>query len=181
MYRKKSFLDADVRKMLAVALVQPRFDYACNFWFRPIGKVNQNKLQICQNKTIRFVLGLGNRTHIEYSHFKKLNWLDVSSRVEYLTLNHMYNISTGKCPSYLKTIVSKKSHNHNTRSGNNAFEVKNVKGAGKTSFNYNGTIMWNSLPTNLQNIDNKSSFKSKCKKYLLNRMANVQSDVFLYY
>ena len=37
----------------------------------------QNKLQICQNQTFRFVLGLKNREHLEYTHFCKLNWLNV--------------------------------------------------------------------------------------------------------
>ena len=57
LYRQKSFWDENVRKMLAVALIQPRFDYSFNFWYRSVGKVCQNKLQICQNKTVKICVG----------------------------------------------------------------------------------------------------------------------------
>lgn len=181
LYRQKSFWDENVRKMLAVALIQPRFDYSCNFWYRSVGKVCQNKLQICQNKTIRFVLGLKNREHLEYTHFSKLNWLNVPKRVEYLTLNHMYNISTGNCPGYLQSLVNPKVHKYNTRSGDNAFSLSNVKRAGKISFNYNGSVLWNSLPVEMRNIKSKSSFKIKCKKYLMNSLEKEYSDSFVYY
>ena len=42
LYRNKSFMNFEVRKMLVNSLIQPRFDYACNIWFRCSGKTKQN-------------------------------------------------------------------------------------------------------------------------------------------
>ena len=106
LYRNKNVFDTDVRKMLVNSLIQPRLDYACNLWYRPLGKVKQDKLQICQNKSMRFVLGVGNRYHLGFEHFEDLKYLNVSQRVNYLTLCQVYNILQEKCPHYLKNMYT---------------------------------------------------------------------------
>ncbi len=59
----------------------------------------KNKLQILQNKMIRFTLDLGPRTHITEGHMKELNML----RVKQLRLNTAHKIFYNKAPSYLNT------------------------------------------------------------------------------
>ena len=76
-----------------------------------------------------------------------------------------------KCPSYMKDLVKLKSNVHNTRSGVKALYVPNVKSQSKYNFGYSGTIMWNKLPSKIQKITCKSSFKSEAKKYLLEEMS----------
>ena len=62
MYRKQSFLNPKLRRMLCNALIQPHFDYACSAWYTNLDKNSTKKLQVAQNKCIRFCLGLDNRT-----------------------------------------------------------------------------------------------------------------------
>ena len=38
LYRKKNFLDFSLRRLLANALIQPHFDYACSDWFPMLNK-----------------------------------------------------------------------------------------------------------------------------------------------
>jgi len=50
--------------MLALALVQCHFDYACSSWYSSLTKKTQSKLQVSQNKLIRIILKLPVRTHL---------------------------------------------------------------------------------------------------------------------
>ena len=52
LYRQGKYL------MVCNALIQPHFDYACSAWYPNLTKGLQNKLQIAQNKCIRFCLFL---------------------------------------------------------------------------------------------------------------------------
>ena len=61
----------------------------------------KKKLQITQNKVIRFILGLPSRSHIGVTEFSSACMLPVPLRVDQLKLNHMYNIVNGISPHYL--------------------------------------------------------------------------------
>ena len=63
LWRHANFLNTNSRKLLASALVQCHFDYACSAWFSGLQKIYQQKLQILQN---RFVLNCSPRTHIGF-------------------------------------------------------------------------------------------------------------------
>ena len=80
-------------KLLAAALVQCHFDYACSSWHSGLTKKTKGKLQVCQNKLIITVLKLPPRTHLDYSHFKLLNWLPVDKRVNQLKLSHVHSVT----------------------------------------------------------------------------------------
>ena len=113
--------------MLASALVQCHFDYACTMWFSRLSVTSKKRLQITQNKTIRFILGSPPRTHIGYSEFSKVCMLPVPFRVDQLLLNHMYNIVHGTAPEYLKSCIKIAQDSvHNTRSGNLACAMPSV-------------------------------------------------------
>jgi len=77
LYRKRNFLNEHTKKQLASSLIQCQFDYACSFWFHCLTNKLKNKLQVTQNKMIRFVLSLEQRSHISKNHFKDLNWQPV--------------------------------------------------------------------------------------------------------
>ena len=60
----------------------------------------KNKLQTAQNKMIRYLLNYGCRRHIGFNDFKKSNFLDINARVDYMSLNMMFNIFNNVAPSY---------------------------------------------------------------------------------
>ena len=78
LYRKNKFLSKDLRRLLCNALIQPHFDYACAAWYPNLNKKYKNKLQVLQNKCIRFCLQLDNIEHIGTEHFDKICWLSTS-------------------------------------------------------------------------------------------------------
>ena len=66
----------------------------------------KSKLQIVQNKIIRFILNLPARSHVGYVEFSKTKMFPVHKRVEQLKVNHMFNIIHGISPAYLKEDIS---------------------------------------------------------------------------
>lgn len=55
MYRQARFFDYKTRKYLCSALIQCHLDYSCCSWYPSLSKCLKNKLQICQNKIVRFI------------------------------------------------------------------------------------------------------------------------------
>ena len=75
LYRKQSFSNSHLKRLLCNAQIQPHFDFACLAWYTGLNKKLKKKLQTCQNKCIRFCLNMGNREHVRYNEFKKINCL----------------------------------------------------------------------------------------------------------
>ena len=80
LYRKNRFLSQPLRRLLCNALIQPHFDYACSAWYPNLNNRLKSKLQILQNKCIRFCLNLDSKAHIGLTEFEKTNWLSINDR-----------------------------------------------------------------------------------------------------
>ena len=105
----------------------------------------KRNLQTAQNKMIIYLLNYGCMRHIGLDDFKKSNCLDINARVDYMTL--MFNIYNNVAPSYMFDI-NLIWHRHNTRQSDSAYVVARVNGQGSKSFTFNGSKLWNELPTN---------------------------------
>ena len=176
-------MDSDTKKSLATALIQCHFDYACSSWFSGLTKGTKNKLQVCQNKLIRFTLGLTSRTHLGSEHFKTVGWLPVAQRVEQIKLNHMFKIYNGVAPSYLSENFKlvREHHFYQTRASAKNFILPGVNSAGRDSFYYTGAKAWNELPNAIKSVNTISDFKMQVKKHLFQKIATMESAEFLFY
>jgi len=94
LYRKQKFLNQYTRKLLVMSLVQCHFDYASSTWFNSLTQDLKHKLQVTQNRLIRFVLNRRPRSHIGKEEFIKLNWLPVASRVNQIILCRFLKINS---------------------------------------------------------------------------------------
>ena len=68
---------AETRKLLCSALIQPYFDYCVASWYPSFSKSAKHRLQICQNKIIRFILQSGPRSHVVPAELRHIQMLDV--------------------------------------------------------------------------------------------------------
>ena len=93
LYRKQRFLTYPLRRLLCNALIQPHYDYACSAWYPSLSKRLLKKIQISQNKCIRYCLKLDNRSHVGIDEFKKLNWLPTKERVYNVSASIYLNFS----------------------------------------------------------------------------------------
>ena len=64
-------------------------------------KIAKNRLQITQNKIIRFVLKMDPRSHVGANEFKSIGWLPVSRRVDQIILNHVFKIKYRQSVHYM--------------------------------------------------------------------------------
>ena len=85
-WRQAKYLNRNSRKLLATSLILCHFDYACSAWFEGLQVNLQKKLQILQNKTMRFVLDYAPppppRSHIGIAEFTLLHWIPVCLCIE---------------------------------------------------------------------------------------------------
>ena len=91
LYRKQKFLSLSLRHLLCNALIQPHFDYACAAWYPLLNKQQSKRIQIAQNKCIRYCLNLDNKAHIGTNEFLKINWLPTKKRVEQCICVNVFN------------------------------------------------------------------------------------------
>ena len=120
-----------------------------------------------QNKLIRFVLDLHHRSSIHNIHFKTLNWLPVSKRVEEITLLHVFKVRKGLAPKYMmeQFVEAVSTHSHDARfSRSGCFAVPRVGTHERKSFTYVGCNLWNRLSNNIKSISCLSPFKVNLKK-----------------
>ena len=104
--RQAKCLNLASKKLLSSALIQCHMDYACSSWYHGLQKNLKHKLQILQNKTIRFVLDLTPRSHIGYSEFNRVNWLPARFRIQQIVSTNMHRLIHGNAPLYLREGIS---------------------------------------------------------------------------
>ena len=180
LYRNAKCLSEHSRKTLCMALIQCHFDYACSAWFNNVNKTLQNKLQIMQNKIIRFIKGLDYRHRVDYTVFDNVGFLNVSNRVRQMRLNHAHKIYYNKCPHYMRTnfVKTRDIISYNTRHNEYNFYVPSVNGQSANTFYYNAIKDWNGLPSDIKKIKSSHAFKSKVKLFLFDKMKENFLDVF---
>jgi len=168
LYRKKDFLTQHTKKLLIMSLIQCHFDYCCSIWYPGLTQLLKHKLQVTQNKLIRFALNLDARSHVGPQHYRSLNWLPVSKRVDQIILCHVFKVKNGLAPDYMgESFIPQDSvHSYKTRScSRGAFAIPKVKGFGSKSFCSLGCSLWNSLPADISSIKRLPSFAIAVKKY----------------
>ena len=104
LYRKNEILDVTLRRLLCNALIQPHFDYACTARFPDLSKKLKDKLQVTQNKCIRFCLKLQSREHISNEHFHELKWLPINQRFQQCVTSAIFKFVQNKCPAYMNEV-----------------------------------------------------------------------------
>ena len=84
------------------AFVLTRLDY-CNVVFANLPAATVAPLQRAQNAAARLVKGLGPRDHVA-SALRDLHWLPIQQRIIYKLCVLMYQIHTGRSPSYMSSL-----------------------------------------------------------------------------
>ena len=182
LYRKQSFLSSSLRRMLCNALIQPHFDYACSAWYPNLNKRFKKKIQVMQNKCIRFCLSLPNRYHISTEEFRGINWLPTRERFEQCVCVSTFKFWNKQSPLYMKDIYTKMYYNHNTRRSGARLELPSKStDIGQKGLSYIGPKLWNELPPNLKFCSSTNDFKHKLKNNLFSTLQRKEDDIYIYY
>ena len=98
-----------------LAMIQSRVDCASNFYYHCLPKFLQSRLQVGQNKMIRYVLNYSNRTHLVANDCNEGKWMSIESRIKYLAASHVFNCIDEQAPEYLQVFERvNESHHYNT-------------------------------------------------------------------
>jgi hypothetical protein len=168
MYRQAKYLDLHTKKILCTSLIAPLFDYSLTSYYCGLSNGLKAKLQISENKVIRFILNYKPQTHLFRHDFACSGFLKIADRDKQLRLNIVHNIFNGKAPQYLLKYFKRLQdvHGHNTRGNKLNFYVPKVTEVTKKTFFYNSILDWNSLPPNIKQIENKLTFKKGLKFHI---------------
>ena len=180
LYRYKEMLNFQARKNLCSALIQCHFDYACSAWYPGINIALRKRLQVMQNKIIRFILGLDNRSHIGNDELNNAGFLKVPDRVKQLMLGHVFKIKNKTSPEYLQThfLRLKDMENRNrTRATEYDFYTPKINSHSASTFFYTAIKDWNALPPCLKESRSEGIFKDRLKQHLL-RVAEEEEENF---
>ena len=181
LYRYKNMLNFECRKILCTALIQCYFDYSCSSWFPSINKGLKDKLQVTQNKMIRFIFNLDNRAHIGNKEIVKAGFLNVIDRVKQLKLGHVFKIKSKTSPYYLSTNFQRLNENENaivTRATAHNFYKPRIC---TNTFTYSAITEWNDLPNNIKDIKGEKNFKESLKIFLKEEAVKKETNPNVYY
>ena len=107
LYRKQIFLNFHTEKTFSHVPHTMQFRLRLFLLVYWNFKTAKNRLQVTQNKIIRFVLKIDPRSHVGANEFKSIGWLPVSRRVDQIISNHVFKIIPGSWPSIWLNILFK--------------------------------------------------------------------------
>ena len=167
LYRNSNLLSFSCRLTLCSALVQPYIDYCSSSWYSSLSVALQKKLDVLQRKMVRFVLGMDFRQHVSLSELRSLKWLSIPDRVSYFKILHLFKVRNNLAPSYLKVNFRpiSEAHSYNTRGRHFNYHVSKDEAMCPSSFSFTAIKLWNSMPSELKNVQQLPVFKRKLKEY----------------
>ena len=182
LYRKQKFLSLSLRRLLCNALIQPHFDYACAAWYPNLNRRFVKKIQISQNKCIRFCLKLDNREHIGVGEFRKINWLPTKERFEQCLCTNIFKFFKKMSPAYISEIFKPFSHGYSTRRSDFKLQLPfRSSNYGQKSLSFLGPKLWNNLPAQIKSNTNLNTFKHGIKRRFFNELQKKEDNIYIYY
>ena len=169
---KLKFLTPTLHRMLCNTTIQPHFDYAYSAWCSNLNEKLKKKIQITQNKCIRFCLKLDKRNHISCKEFESINWLPVNKRVHQCINAITFKFVNDACHIFLREVyeyapqckVESRSNSANLKV---PFWKTNIR---QNGLSYIGSSLWNNLPGSLKKTV-LNTFKHNLKKKYLSSFA----------
>ena len=167
--RINKYLSRDSLLTLIHAFITSRLDY-CNGLLYGLPKSQIVKLQRVQNAAARLVLKLGKYSHITPVLYE-LHWLPVQYRIHFKILILTFKAIHRLAPKYIIELIHIKPRSTYHLRSNRSLLLDPPKGKmlvtlGDRSFSAAAPCLWNSLPTELRDIQSLDAFKCKLKTYL---------------
>ena len=169
MYKSKSLLPLNYRKMFANSLMLPYFDYLDIIWNKAT-KTKLNELDIIYKKIAKIALDYD---ILESSKkvYKDMKWLPLHLRRQLHLSSCMYKIINGMSPVQLREKFVYISGG--SRNGNNCNLYTNKSKTHKQFF-FLGAKCWNMLPLPLRQAESAKNFSFALKCRFLN---SIETDV----
>ena len=140
------------------------------------------KIQISQNKCIRYCLKLDNKSHVGVVEFKKLNWLLTKERVYQCICISIFKFFIDMSPEYTSEVFCPSYRRHNTRASTLMLDVPFRKYCSdQNTLSYLRLRTWNTLPAQIILRRSVNTFKHDIKKSFFDILQKDTDDLFIYY
>ena len=156
----------DAARKLMKDNVLSHLDY-CNSLLVGLPESAINRLQRVQNCAARVIMKANRRSHIT-PVLKQLHWLPIKYRILYKINLITFHALNFQCPFYIFDLLQNYQPTRALRSCNqNLLCVPNfrLQTYGARSFSVKAPQLWNSLPTEIRQINSLTLFKSKLKTF----------------
>ena len=163
LHRQNHFLRLPLRWLLCNALIQPLFTFSCTNWFLNISKRLKLRLQVSQNKCIRFCLQLDK---IRVKEFLQLNWLNVNDVYLQFIVSDIFKFQRINVLTILMNFSGVIACSSNKKLKLTFRKTK----LGIESLSYVGPNTWNSHSGNLKSATSVISCKHYTKEYFLKKL-----------
>ena len=162
-YKMKSFLSRDQKKILVCSMVMSALDYS-NSVYCGMNSVLFNRLQVVQNTAARLIFNCRKRQSAsELCH--NLHWLPSRERVLFKIILYVWKCLNGLAPSYLSELIIP---TLDPRRPFDLYVPRSLSSFGDRAFCIAGPKAWNVIPLEIRSITEPNKFKSKLKHYLFN-------------
>lgn len=160
-------LSKPATETLVHSLIASKLDYG-NALLHGLPNRIQNKLQRVQNSAARVVARVKKRDHIR-PVLRDLHWLPVKSRIAYKIMIVTFKALKRISPVYIQDFLHQYHPTRDLCSTGSlclTFPGSRLKTYGDHAFSHAAPVLWNSLPQELQNQTNLTSFKTCLKTHL---------------
>jgi len=160
----RPFLDSEISKTIACAIVGSRLDYV-NSILTGISSRNIHRLQSVQNSLARVVTRLATNTT---SALISLHWVPIQQRINFKLFNLVHRSLQNDGPQYLSSLLNPYMPSSQLRSASlNVFSQPRINIAlASRGFRHASPSLWNALPHHLISTDSYTVFKSNLKTHL---------------
>lgn len=161
--RIKHYLNPHARKLFYTAHIQSSIDYASTLWDSASGNA-MRPLTSIQRRAIKATLL---KTKISCTDYKQLGVLPLAHRLKFNKGVLIHKILSGNAPKPLIDLFSKNSSRSSKKLN---IPIPRID-LFKTSLKYSGSILWNTLPCNIQQHTFRlNMFKDRLLKHLFTLM-----------
>ena len=138
------------------------------------------KLQVVQNKCMRMMTGLDRSTPTK-TLLKHSNLLSVHQTVAHHSAVQVYNVLKHEAPvHHYQRLFPQLVHDVNRRSATNLTTSVDFSNAlGRSSFFYQSSNIWNAIPASIKTAETLQTFKTGCKKWIMNTISIRPQKFFL--
>ena len=183
LYRKNRFLPPPLRRLLCNSLIWPHFDYACSAWYPNLNKRLKSKLQILENKCIRFCLNMNKRAHIGQKEFEQINWLPVNDRSKQIISSMSFKLCNDTSPPYMNDAF-KPVGQPNTTTRSSLLKLNQPlwrTNHDQNNISYIAPIIWSNSPNSLETTNNFNTYKHRVKEHFFHRIRNEVNNIYNYF
>ena len=167
-YKRRGLLSYSCRKNLYYAFVYSNIQYGIEVYANTF-PTYLSRISIINNAILR-ILQFKKRDTALIDLYRSYNTLPILLLFKLCVLKLVHNVryNTSIVPSVIRDIfqVNRDFHSYNTRNKNNYHISRANTSYGRRQIDFQGTLLWRSLPLQIQNQSSLKLFISHCKSFL---------------